>query len=203
MCFEQTVEPEPVVARLVARNDFHGLLHFSGNSRPNPLAQIQEPLPITGLQRVATDLVRQGCVDCNNPTFLAQFDCQKAPYGVIMGCGGRQVVYCPGFHQSLQCAGGEVDTDQMVLSAPRACIGSVSLVSINPEGSHNYPARNARALDPRSIFPTTARSMPGVDEDRRRSAQDPASWPRLGGMVLRPDFCRLQSHSKVGSAPDR
>src|ERR1700726_3634328 len=127
VCFEQTVEPEPVVARLVARNDFHGLLHFSGNSRPNPLAQIQEPLPITGLQRIATDLVRQGCVDCNNPTFLAQFDCQKAPYGVIMGCGGRQVVYCPGFHQCLQCAGGEVDTDQIATTfRPRACIGSVS-----------------------------------------------------------------------------
>src|ERR1700739_3386232 len=97
---------------------FHGLLHFSGNSRPNPLAQIQEPLPITGLQRVATDLVRQGCVDCNNPTFLAQFDCKKAPYGVIMGCGGRQVVYCPGFHQSLQCTGGEVDTDQIATFRP-------------------------------------------------------------------------------------
>src|SRR6202022_736999 len=40
VCFEQAVEPEAVVASFVARNDFHGLLHFSGNSRPDPLAQI-------------------------------------------------------------------------------------------------------------------------------------------------------------------
>src|SRR5258707_8265971 len=35
-----------------------------------------------------------------------------------------------------------------------------------------------------------------LDEDRRRFAQDPASWARLGGMVLRPDCCRLQSRSR-------
>ena len=35
-----------------------------------------------------------------------------------------------------------------------------------------------------------------LDEDRRRSAQDPVSWARLGGMVLRPDCCRLQSRSR-------
>jgi len=65
------VEPEAVVASFVARNDFHALLRFSGNARPDPLAQIQEFLPIAGLQREATDLVRQGRVDGNNPTFLA------------------------------------------------------------------------------------------------------------------------------------
>src|SRR5215475_5132671 len=71
VCFEQAVEPEAVVASFVARNDFHALLRFSGNARPDPLAQIQEFLAIAGLQREATDLVRQGRVDGNNPTFLA------------------------------------------------------------------------------------------------------------------------------------
>ena len=27
-----------------------------------------------------------------------------------MGCGGRQVVHCPGFHQYLLCAGGKIET---------------------------------------------------------------------------------------------
>src|SRR6516225_7273004 len=71
VCFEQAVEPEAVVASFVARNYLHALFRFSGNSRPDPLAQIQQLLSITGLQRVATDLVRQGRVDGNNPTFLA------------------------------------------------------------------------------------------------------------------------------------
>jgi hypothetical protein len=101
--FEETVEPEAVIARFVARNHIHAFLQFSGNARPNPLAQLQKLLPIAGLQRVATNLVRQGCVDCDNPTFLAQFDCKKTPSGVIMGCGGRQA-HCPGFHQSISYA---------------------------------------------------------------------------------------------------
>src|SRR6516162_3809733 len=75
VCLEQTVEPEPVVARFVAGHDFHALHRCSGNARPDLLAQIQQPLPITGLQRVAADLVRQRRVDSNNPTLLAQFDC--------------------------------------------------------------------------------------------------------------------------------
>src|SRR5262249_27991612 len=70
VCFEQAVKPEAIVASFVARNDLHALLGFSGNSRPDPLAQIQQLLAITRLQRVATDLVRQGRVDGNNPTFL-------------------------------------------------------------------------------------------------------------------------------------
>src|SRR5215471_18991668 len=38
VCFEQAVEPEAVVARLVATNHFYVFLRFSGNSRPDPLA---------------------------------------------------------------------------------------------------------------------------------------------------------------------
>ena len=57
VCFEQAMEPEAVVAGFVARNDFHTLLRFSGNSRPDPFAQIQELFPVTSLKRVATDLV--------------------------------------------------------------------------------------------------------------------------------------------------
>ena len=75
------------------------------NARADPLHQLQKPLPVTPIQCVPADLVGQCRSDRHDPTLLAQFDCQKAPYGVIMGCGGRQVVYCPGFHQSLQCAG--------------------------------------------------------------------------------------------------
>jgi hypothetical protein len=93
------VEPEAVVARFLAGNHFHALPRFSGNPRPDPLAQIQEPLPVTGLQRLAADLVRQGRVHGNNPTLLAQFDCKNTAYRVIITSGGRQVVHCPGCHQ--------------------------------------------------------------------------------------------------------
>src|SRR6516164_4003485 len=40
VCFEQTVKPEAVVARFVARNQFHVFLQFSGDPRPDPLAQL-------------------------------------------------------------------------------------------------------------------------------------------------------------------
>src|SRR5215470_15216254 len=64
------MEPEAVVARFVARNDFHTLLRFPGNSRPDPFAQIQELLPVTSLQRVATDLVRQKRLTATIQLFL-------------------------------------------------------------------------------------------------------------------------------------
>src|SRR6476646_2452696 len=125
MCLEQTVEPEAVVAGLVTRNHFHALLRFFGNARPDPLAKIQELLPITGLQRVATDLVRQRRVDRDNPPLLAQFDCKNTAYGIIMGSSGWQVVHCPGFHQYLLCTGGDL-TPWVGSSFPPAtpCIGS-------------------------------------------------------------------------------
>ena|SRR6516162_347927 len=42
-----------------------------------------------------------------------------------MGCGGRQVVHCAGFHQRLSYApGGALTTEQIPLSARCACIGS-------------------------------------------------------------------------------
>src|SRR6476661_2003282 len=125
MCLEQTVEPEAVVAGLVTRNHFHALRRFFGNARPDPLAKIQELLPITGLQRVATDLVRQRRVDRDNPTLLAQFDCKNTAYGIIMGSSGWQVVHCPGFHQYLLCTGGDL-TPWVGSSFPPAtpCIGS-------------------------------------------------------------------------------
>src|SRR6476659_4349642 len=124
MCLEQTVEPEAVVAGLVTRNHFHALLRFFGNARPDPLAKIQELLPITGLQRVATDLVRQRRVDRDNPTLLAQFDCKNTAYGIIMGSSGWQG-HCPGFHQYLLCTGGDL-TPWVGSSFPPAtpCIGS-------------------------------------------------------------------------------
>jgi hypothetical protein len=50
--FEQTVEPEAVIARFVARNHIHAFIQFSSNTHPNPLAELQELLPIAGLQRV-------------------------------------------------------------------------------------------------------------------------------------------------------
>ena len=34
---------------------------------------------------------------------LTQFDCKKAAYRAIMGCGGREVVRYSGFHQYLLC----------------------------------------------------------------------------------------------------
>jgi len=70
VCFEQTVQPEIVVARLIARNQFYVFLRFSGNSRPDPLAQIQEFPPIAGHQRVAANLIRQGCLTATMQLFL-------------------------------------------------------------------------------------------------------------------------------------
>jgi hypothetical protein len=34
---------------------------------------------------------------------LTQFDCKKAAYCAIMGCGGREGVHYSGFHQYLLC----------------------------------------------------------------------------------------------------
>src|SRR6476660_1863772 len=142
MCLEQTVEPEAVVAGLVTRNHFHALLRFFGNARPDPLAKIQELLPITGLQRVATDLVRQRRVDRDNPTLLAQFDCKNTAYGIIMGSSGWQG-HCPGFHQYLLCTGGDL-TPWVGSSFPPAtpCIGS---------GKRRLARRTPRADIPSSL----------------------------------------------------
>src|ERR1700737_1858006 len=64
-----------------------------------------------------------------------------------MGSGGRQVVHCAGFHQSLLlCTGGKLETEAVThLPVRRARIGSVSLASIDPAGSHNHLARDAPA----------------------------------------------------------
>jgi hypothetical protein len=45
-------------------------------NRSNSLNQLQKPLPITWLQRVATDLIRERRIYRGNPT-VAQFDCKK------------------------------------------------------------------------------------------------------------------------------
>ena len=37
-------------------------------------------------------------------------DCKKTADGVIMRCGGRQVVHSPSIHQYLLCSGGKVET---------------------------------------------------------------------------------------------
>src|SRR5450432_3081535 len=64
------------------------------------------------------------------------------------------------------------------------------------------PLRDRRAHDPPSRLShqhdqaQADRRALWLDEDRRRSAQDPVSWARLGGMVLRADCCRLQSRSR-------
>src|SRR6476661_5417358 len=44
-----------------------------------------------------------------------------------MGCGGRQGVYCPGFHQYLLCSWCCVDTETVALALRRACIGSITI----------------------------------------------------------------------------
>jgi hypothetical protein len=56
---------------------------------------------------VLNDSVGQRRVNRDNPALLAQFDCQKAAYFLIMGCDGRQGVYrLLGFYQCLLCAVG-------------------------------------------------------------------------------------------------
>jgi hypothetical protein len=125
---EQTVEPEAVIARFVERNHIHAFLQFSSNARPNPL---------DGLQRVATNLVRQGCVGRDNPTF-SSIRLQKNT-GVIIGCGGWRV-HRPGFHQSiLLCAGGKVGTEMVNLRPSR-------LHRIYPGTPNGLPTLAARAV---------------------------------------------------------
>src|SRR5262249_3266734 len=75
--FEQTVEPEAVIARFVATNHIHAFLQFSSNARPNPLAQLQKLLPIAGLQRVAANLVRQRCVRLRQSNFSCSIRLQE------------------------------------------------------------------------------------------------------------------------------
>src|SRR6476469_8582634 len=169
MCLEQTVEPEAVVAGLVTRNHFHALLRFFGNARPDPLAKIQELLPITGLQRVATDLVRQRRVDRDNPTLLAQFDCKNTAYGIIMGSSGWQVVHCPGLHQYLLCTGGDL-TPWVGSSFPPAtpCIGSGKrrLCAAHTQLRRSHACASAPAPTATSASP---KSRPGSERDRQSS----------------------------------
>jgi hypothetical protein len=55
MAFEQTAEPESVIARLVACDHFHGPAELSSNARADPLHQLQKPLPVTCLFRLCNE----------------------------------------------------------------------------------------------------------------------------------------------------
>src|SRR5216683_6895205 len=97
----------------------------------------------------------------------------------------------------------------MVASGSRTMIAgsypAVSLVSINPEGSHNHPARDARALAQGrlslllalEVAPTGRR--PQIDTEmrvliRRMSVENPL-WgaPRIHGELLKLGFEIAQS----------
>jgi hypothetical protein len=76
----------------------------------------------------------------------------------------------------------------------RGCTPHVSQNDTNPplgdRCAHHPPSRlsyqhHQAQADRRTVW---------VDEDCRRLVQDPASWPRLGRVVLRADRRRLQSH---------
>ena len=108
---------------------------------------------IARLQFVETDLVRQRRIDRGNPALLAQFDCKKAAYP-IMGCGGRQVVYCPGFHQYLLCSWWCVDTETVALALRRACIGSITI----KRRRDRTPKVQSRNSDPASLRAAIGRS---------------------------------------------
>jgi hypothetical protein len=93
---EQTVEPEAVIARFVARNHIHAFPQFSSNARPNPLAELQKLLPIAGLQRVATNLVRQGVWIATIQLFLLKSIARKhRPASSWDAAGGRLITGLP------------------------------------------------------------------------------------------------------------
>ena len=76
---------------------FFRFRYFQGGALERYVDEFQKLLPIAGLQRVAANLVRQGCVDCGNPTFLAQFDCKRRAAGSLSGLPSEYLL----------CAGGK------------------------------------------------------------------------------------------------
>ena len=101
MRFEQPVQPEAVIAGLVARDDFDPPPHLPADTHRYPLHQRYQFLPVAGFHRVAADPVGQRRVHRHDPIRLAQFDCKKTPHHVIISRGG-QVVHCAVRHHALQ-----------------------------------------------------------------------------------------------------
>src|SRR5882757_4265223 len=93
----------------------------------------------------------------------------------------------------------------MIAGSLSCCIAAVSLVSINPAGSHNHPARDARALAQggfRCYWRWKSRPLggrPQIDTElrvliRRMSVENPL-WgaPRIHGELLKLGFEIAQS----------
>src|SRR5215469_7488621 len=53
MRFKKAMEPEPVIASLVAGNDLDRSLKFSASTRADLLDQVKQSVPVTTLQRVS------------------------------------------------------------------------------------------------------------------------------------------------------
>src|ERR1700757_2151326 len=104
------------------------------------------PFPSQGVNVWRLTLSDKGVVTATIQLFLLNSIARRHSTASSWAAVGGRLFHCPGFHQSLQCAGGEVGYRADNTFRPRACIGSVSLVSVNPEGSHDHPARDARAL---------------------------------------------------------
>jgi hypothetical protein len=99
---EQAVQPEPVIAGLVARDHFDRPAQLPANLPANPFDQLEQTFPIPARQSVLARLVAQRGLHAHDPTRLAQFNCNQATGGAIIACG-RRGVYQADFHRSLLC----------------------------------------------------------------------------------------------------
>src|ERR1700731_964349 len=71
MGFQDPMQPEPVIARLVARHHLDRSVQLPSNARVNPLNQIEQRLGVACLYLVPTSLITQRCQKSHEPTRLA------------------------------------------------------------------------------------------------------------------------------------
>src|SRR5262249_53061502 len=88
MLYQESMQPESVIACLVAAHDIDGLLQLSVNTLADLVDELKQSPAVAALQWVVADFLGYGSIDRDNPTLLTQLDCHQAAYCPIMGWGG-------------------------------------------------------------------------------------------------------------------
>jgi hypothetical protein len=76
MRFQLPMQPEPIIAGLIARYRFDRPAQRANHARTYLFDQIEQAFPVTALQRATADFVGQRAVECQHPAGLAQLDCK-------------------------------------------------------------------------------------------------------------------------------
>src|SRR5215470_4410186 len=63
----QEMQPEPVIAGLIAANDLDCLLQLSANTGADLIDELKQTLPVAACQCVTADFLCKWCIDCDNP----------------------------------------------------------------------------------------------------------------------------------------